>query len=49
MIIMLILQKHFIDDESLWKPIIKKSITSMKNRLDQNSYDELVNKIQSLV
>jgi hypothetical protein len=49
MIIMLILMKYFTADESLWKPIIKKCVKAMENRLGKKEYNEITDKIKQVV
>ena len=49
MIIMFIFAKYFTKDESLWKPLMKKCAKTMENRLGNEEYNEISDKIKKLV
>jgi hypothetical protein len=48
-IIMFIFMKYLIDDELLWKPIIKKCAKAMENQLGKNEYNGITDKIRQVV
>jgi hypothetical protein len=49
MIIMFIFTKYFIDDEALWKPVIKKCAKAIENQVGKKEYNELTDKIKQIV
>ncbi|CAF1335234.1 unnamed protein product [Adineta steineri] len=49
MIIMCIFMKYFINDEPLWKPLMKKCAKAMENQLGKTEYNETTDKIKEVV
>ncbi len=49
MIIMFIFMKYFTDNESLWKPIIKKCAQAMESQLGKKEYNAMTDKIKQIV
>jgi hypothetical protein len=48
-IIMFIFEKYFTDDQPLWKPLMKKCVKAMENRLGNEEYNEITDKIKKVV
>jgi hypothetical protein len=49
MIIMFIFMKYFLNDQALWKPIIKKCAKALENQLGKKEYNDITDKIKPIV